>query len=500
MAQITVTTNRIVGHVDRRIFGGFIENEGRAIDGGVYEPGSPLADESGVRTDTRDAIAGLSMPVMRWPGGNFVSAYHWVDGVGPREARPTRWDPAWGAVERNQFGTDEFMAYCRDLGIEPYLCFNMGTGTLDEAMAWLEYCNGTADTTWANLRREHGHPEPYGVRYWGIGNEMWGEFQIGHMTAEEYAAKAKRWALALKRVDPDIELVACGRDGLHGDWDAVVVEALVRYVDWYSLHLYTGSDDHWSNTLQVHQVDRALEHVGALIAAARHRQGVERPVHITYDEWNTWFATRGDRRRDVVVEERHTLSDALAVATYLNIFVRRSDLVKMANIAQVVNVLAPIVTSPDGLLKQAIYYPFAIAAAHTQTLAVDAWADGPEHDHVDEHHDRLAHTVGDLGPFAVLDVAATRSEDGRRLVVSIVNRDPENEQAVSLVLRGSQLAGDAVIRVVSGPHPLATNEWDAPEVVGLREESIPAEGSTLELVLGACSYTQVDVPLRTTDE
>ncbi|WP_420113031.1 alpha-N-arabinofuranosidase [Pseudactinotalea sp.] len=495
MAQITVTTDRVIGQVDRRIFGGFIENEGRAIDGGVYEPGSPFADESGVRTDTRDAIAGLSMPVLRWPGGNFVSAYHWVDGVGPREARPSRWDPAWGAVERNQFGTDEFMTYCADLGTEPYLCFNMGTGTLDEAMAWLEYCNGTEDTHWANLRRQHGREEPYGVTYWGLGNEMWGDFQIGHLTAQEYAAKAKRWALALKRVDPTIQLVACGRDGLQADWDAVVIEALVKYVDWYSMHIYTGSDDHWSNVLQVHQVDRALDYAGALIAGARYRQGVEHPVHITYDEWNTWFATRNDRRRGELVQERHTLSDALAVATYLNIFVRRSDVVKMANLAQVVNVLAPIVTGPDGVLKQAIYHPFAIAAAHTQDLAVDTYVECPSYAHTVEHNDRWKHTVSDLGPFPVLDVAATRSADGTRLVVSVINRDPESEHRISLVLADTALAGNVTVRTISGPHPLATNEWDAPDVVGVQESALDGSGNALELTVGACSYVQIDAPI-----
>lgn len=498
MARITITTDRVVGSVDRRIFGGFIENEGRAIDGGVYEPGSPFADADGIRTDTKEAIAGLHAPVIRWPGGNFVSAYHWVDGVGPKEARPSRWDPAWSAVERNQFGTDEFMTYCADLGVEPYLCFNMGTGTLDEAMAWLEYCNGREDTHWANLRRSHGHEEPYGVRYWGLGNEMWGDFQIGHLTPQEYAAKAKTWALALKRVDPDIELVACGRDGVDGDWDAVVVPHLVRYVDWYSIHLYTGSDDHLTNVLTVQQADRAIRNTAALIASARYQQGVEHPVHITYDEWNTWFATRGDRRRDVVVTERHTTSDAVAVASWLNVFVRNCETVKMANLAQLVNVLAPIVTGPDGVLKQAIYPAIAIAAEHTQPLSVDVWADCARLDHVDQHFDRRQHRVADLGPFPVLDVVATRSEAGDRLVASVLNLDPENEVVVEVELRGAEFAGDATVRQVTGPHPLATNEWDTPDTVGLTERSVPASGPVLKLTLPPCSVTQLDTRLEPT--
>ncbi|MGW5359290.1 hypothetical protein [Actinopolymorpha pittospori] len=195
MARISLDFDRILGRVDPRIFGAFVEHEGRCIYGGIVEEGSPVADSAGFRTDVRRAIEDLQVPVLRWPGGNFVSAYHWQDGIGPKDARPQRFDPAWGAVESNRFGTDEFVTYCELLGAEPYVCLNMGTGTLEEAMAWVEYCNGDLDTDWANRRRHNGRQEPYAVRYWGLGNELWGEFQVGHLSVERYVEKAKQWAL-----------------------------------------------------------------------------------------------------------------------------------------------------------------------------------------------------------------------------------------------------------------------------------------------------------------
>src|SRR6266568_5774991 len=201
VARIAVELDRTLGTVDRRIFGGFIEHLGRCIYGGVYEPGSPMSDARGFRTDVLDKARALQMPLLRWPGGNFVSNYHWTDGVGPAEKRPRRLELAWHDEEPNTFGTDEFMEYCQALGTEPYICLNMGTGTLEEALAWIEYCNGSGNTHWTNLRRANGHPEPYNVHYWGLGNEMYGEWQVGHLTAEEYVAKARSWANALRRLD-----------------------------------------------------------------------------------------------------------------------------------------------------------------------------------------------------------------------------------------------------------------------------------------------------------
>jgi alpha-N-arabinofuranosidase len=404
VARIAVDLDRTLGTTDRRIFGGFIEHLGRCIYGGVFEPGSPLSDEHGFRRDVLDAARPLRMPLLRWPGGNFVSGYHWTDGVGPVEKRPKRLELAWHTVEPNTFGTDEFIEYCRVLDVEPYICLNMGTGTLDEARAWVEYCNGTTDTHWANLRRANGHPEPYNVRCWGLGNEMYGPWQIGHLTADEYVLRAQRWTDALRRTDSTIELVGCGKDGW-SDWDRIVIDGLAGYVNYHSIHIYTGSDDYWSNVLAPHQAERALEVCQALIKRARYLQNVDRQIGIAYDEWNVWFRERGEQSG---LEERYTLADALAIATYLNIFVRHCRSLRIANLAQLVNVIAPIFTSKTGLFLQTIYHPLRLYAEHTQQLALDPVVVCETVEHRDLPDAPRPHRVGDLGPFKVLDVAAGR--------------------------------------------------------------------------------------------
>ncbi|MBO0833253.1 MAG: alpha-N-arabinofuranosidase, partial [Actinobacteria bacterium] len=202
MTRIAIDPRRVLGQVDRNVFGGFVEHLGRCIYGGLYEEGSPLSDDRGFRKDVMSLLRELRMGVLRWPGGNFVSNYHWQDGIGPKDARPPRPELAWGGTESNRFGTDEFLTYCAELGTEPYICLNMGTGTLDEALAWLEYCNGDRPTHWANMRRQNGKSEPYRVKYWGLGNEMYGEWQVGAMSADEYVREATRWARALKFLDP----------------------------------------------------------------------------------------------------------------------------------------------------------------------------------------------------------------------------------------------------------------------------------------------------------
>ncbi|MBO0702912.1 MAG: alpha-N-arabinofuranosidase [Candidatus Dormibacteraeota bacterium] len=489
-AVVRIDPRRTLGSIDRRIFGGFIEHLGRCIYGGVYDPESRLADDRGFRTDVLEAARGLAPPVLRWPGGNFVSGYHWTDGVGPATERPRRWDRAWHAEEPNTFGTDEFMAYCQALGTEPYLCLNMGTGTIEEACAWVEYCNGTGDTHWAAARRRNGHAEPYGVRYWGLGNEMYGEWQLGSLSADEYVREARRWAAALRRTDPSIELISCGRDGL-SDWDRVVVDGLIRHVDHHSIHLYTGSDDYWSNVLAPVWAERALRVCGALIERARHLQRVERPVRIAYDEWNVWFRERAERSG---LEERYTLSDALAVQTFLNVFVRQCRVLSMANLAQLVNVIAPIVTGPDGLFLQTIYHPLRLASTLTREVALDPHVDCATVEYTDPETGPRPHRIGDLGPFGILDVAASRDAGGRHLTVAIVNRALEGVRT-SIELEG-ELHGEVLTHRVGNDDVAARNDFAAPDRVAVRTSRRAAPGGRrLELDLEPHSITYVEASL-----
>jgi alpha-L-arabinofuranosidase len=236
MTRILIDPSHSLGSVDRKVFGGFVEHHGRCIYGGLYEEDSPLADARGFRTDVLDLLRGLRLGVLRWPGGNFVSNYHWTDGIGPKVARPRRPELDWRGEESNTFGTDEFLLYCAELGTEPYICLNMGTGTLEEALAWVEYCDGAGDTAWARRRRQNGRAEPYQVHYWGLGNEMYGDWQVGALSADEYVRTATRWARAIRMLDPQAKLVSCGMHGWN-DWDRVVGDELAPLVDYHSLHI-----------------------------------------------------------------------------------------------------------------------------------------------------------------------------------------------------------------------------------------------------------------------
>ena len=485
VAKIKLDLERTIGTVDPRIFSGFVEHLGRCIYGGIYDEGSALSDAHGFRTDVLDAARSLRMPVLRWPGGNFVSGYHWLDGVGPVDKRPRRMELAWHSEESNRFGTDEFMRYCQALGTDPYICINMGSGTLDEAQAWVEYCNGTSNTYWANLRRENGHSEPHGVKYWGLGNELYGRWQIGAATADDYVRKAIEFAKVMKRTDPNIQLISCGENGW-GDWDRTVIEGLAQYVDFHSIHLYTGSDDYYENVFMPHQADRALRICQALIDRVRYTQRISHPVSVAYDEWNVWFRARG---HETALEERYTLSDALAVATFLNIFIRRCQTVTMANLAQLVNVIAPIFTNRDGLFLQAIYHPLRLLAEHTQAIALDPFVScerlalDPEKEPA-----RRPYRVSDLGPFDLLDVSATRDIAGRAVTLAVVNRDRDRAHATTIDLAETRVAGVAVSEV-NGASPDVANSFDQPSAVAVQERVLDVSGSRFDYTFPAHSVT-----------
>jgi alpha-N-arabinofuranosidase len=403
-------------------------------------------------------------------------------------------DLAWHAEESNRFGTDEFMAFCAAVGAEPYLCVNMGSGTMDEAQAWVEYCNGTGNTEWANRRRGGGHEEPYRVRYWGLGNEMYGPWQIGQKSAADYVTTARQWAKVMTWTDPSIELVSCGDTGV-SDWDETVIPGLAEFVRWHSIHIYTGSDDYWANVLAPHQAERAMRITAALIEKARYQQKISRPIDIAYDEWNVWFRERDGRTG---LEERYTLGDALAVGTYLHGFVRHAKTVKMANLAQLVNVIAPIVTSPDGLFLQSIYHPLRLFADHLGTSALDVHVDGPAYEHADgEGPAPWPHRVGDLSPFPVLDAVATVAAGGS-LMISVVNRSPDTDVTADLRLIGDLAPGaakDATVEEVNAADWTETNSFEHPEAVSVRQGTFPDFADGARHTFPAHSHTVITVPV-----
>ncbi len=491
MTRVTLGPGHEIGQVNRKIFGGFIEHLGRCIYGGIYEEGSPLSDHQGFRADTLALLKELQVSVLRWPGGNFVSNYHWQDGIGPKGSRPARSDLAWGGVEPNRFGTDEFMAYCGALGTEPYICLNMGTGTLKEALAWIEYCNSSRATYWAEKRRLNGQDQPYGVTWWALGNEMWGEGQVGAMSASEYVREATRWARAIKMLDPNVKLVSCGWNGWD-DWDREVIDGMAGLVDLHSIHIYTGSDDYWTNVLQVHQAERAIACTQALIQRAAYVGKLSRWPRIAYDEWNVWYRTS-----DGTLEERYTLADALAVGTYLNIFVRNCSWVQMANLAQLVNAIAPIVTTGGAAVVQPIFYPVMLHANNALSHAIFTHVDGPTVDAPGPRSDsRWPHRFDGLGPFRLVDVAATVDEARHNLSLTIVNRGEQDDE-LEVRLHDFIFEGSSTVQTLTAATGPSLLEVPDVEAVALEKGIETPIGSSLRLRLPAKSFTAVQARLTT---
>ncbi|KAI1815707.1 glycoside hydrolase superfamily [Poronia punctata] len=475
-ALIEIDAAKRLSKIDPMTYGGFTEHMGRCIYGGIYDPGNPLSDSDGFRKDVIDALRELDVPVIRYPGGNFCATYHWQDGIGPREKRPSRPELAWLGTETNQFGTDEFMAWLSVLSkgrpggrVEPYICLNMGTGTLDEALAWVEYCNGTRNTYYANLRRANGHPEPYRVKYWALGNEVWGPWQVEQMTAEDYAKKANQWAKALRLLDPDIVLVLCGQDGTTS-WDHTVLQACVPVVDMHSIHVYTAAGtSHIKNVTAPLAAERAIRIAASQIELARIERGVavsKPPTKICFDEWNVWDPDRAPG--DKGAEETYTLSDALAVAVWLNVFVRQSRYIGMANIAQTVNVISPLMTTEKGIVKQSTWWPLLLFSKymHGWTLAT---------------HVRAGTYNGETFPSWLqgtleegaswLDVSASVDEQGYVNLAVVNINESEDFEVVVKGVEGKKVS----VYTVTAPQVSATNTA-AKEEVSIAESEWNGDG------------------------
>ena len=492
-AQVLVDPRRLHGPIDERIYGQFIEHVGRAVYGGVWDPTSPRADADGYRTDVIDACRGLRPPVLRWPGGNFASGYHWRDGVGPVTDRPTRRDLAWDAVETNRFGTEEFLELCRRLGSEAYLNLNVSTGTVDEAIGWLDYCNGTAPVPEVLLRQGGPHPDPHGVRIWGLGNENYGWWQHGHTTAESYAETAREWAKLLRWSDPNVELVVVGAPD--PDWNWTVLQETARFAEFLSLHFYWhGSEaDIYHSTLagpaaSEHDIVAAY---GMSVAAARARN-LHQPLRIAVDEWGVWSRTakslagattatslmrNGLSARsgiDTRFEEEYDVKDALAVASWLHVMWRHPEKVGLATQAQMVNVIAPVHAQPDALVRHTVYWPLAVARAHARGHALDITVSTSS----EVASGGIPGIPGDALPG--LDVGGTT--DGTALHLSLVNRLRDDDIVVGL----DGLAGDARRIVLTADDPFAGNDIANPERVMPVEDKISLGR---ELVLPPHSHT-----------
>lgn len=487
-ARIKIDTERVIGDIGPMIYGNFIEHLGRCIDGGVFEEKSRLSDGSGYRRDVLDAARKLRVTLLRWPGGNFSSNYHWRDGIGPRDQRPPRLEMAWGTVESNRFGTHEFLEYAERLGTEPYICANLGTGTWTEAQQWVEYCNSAGDTAMTRLRKQNGRAEPWKVKYWGLGNEMDGPWQMGHRSAEDYGKFALEAAKLMKWTDPNVKLIAAGSSnfGAGIDWTAwnrTVLDYLKDHADYLSIHSYFGNpqNDFAGFMATSLDLDERIKISEGVIEAAMSRQTTHRPIYIAWDEWNVWYRARGPEQRGRrILEERYNLEDALVVATLLNSFVNHAHIVKIANMAQLVNVIAPIFSSDDGIFLQTIYYPLQLFANHTRGKAIELFVDSP----------RYKTARFDGVPY--LDASAAW-ENGA-LVLNVVNRHRDQSIEAEVEAQDKQFAGTVAVSEVNGPDIKAENDFNQTAVKTV-ERSITAGGRMLRYSFPPHSFTMLKAGL-----
>jgi alpha-L-arabinofuranosidase len=456
-----------VGQVDPRLFGGFLEHMGRAVYQGVYDPECQHADMNGFRADTLGALQRLNMTAMRYPGGNFSSGYHWADGVGPRQGRPTVRELAWQSIEPNQFGTDEYIQLCRKMGWTPMLTVNMGTGTPEEARNWVEYCNAPAGTRFADLRVASSGIAAHAVKLWCLGNEMDGPWQLGHVPAEHYAIRAQQAAKMMKDVDPGIELVACGSSGVgmstYAEWDRQVLEYMGDFADYVSLHRYVGNHDH--DTLDylaiTNSIDRQIEEIDAVCRFVQAKRHSRKRAYLCFDEWNVWYKNMqmdGDGKfAPHLIEEVYNLEDALVVAGFLHSFIRHADVVKIANLAQIVNVIAPILTRGDEMLIQSTFYPFEMFSKRREGISLRPIVTGPGYEGKAN------------GAVHFIDVSVILN--GAQLHVFITNRSPDSDAPVQIELSDGRIGRLVSAELLTGPDAQASNSFEQSDVIQSRSFS-----------------------------
>ncbi len=487
-ARVKVDTERVVGDIDPLIYGNFIEHLGRCIDGGVFEEKSPLSDSNGFRQDVAEAARKLNVTQLRWPGGNFSSNYHWMDGIGPRDRRPPRLEMAWGTVEGNRFGTHEFLKYSEMIGAQPYICANLGTGTWTEAQQWVEYCNSSEDTAMTRLRKQNGRAEPWKVKFWGLGNEMDGPWQMGHRSAEDYGKFALEAAKLMKWTDPSIKLIAAGSSNYQPGsdwtgWNRTILQFLNQHADYLALHMYVGNEQNdFADFLACSvELDQRLKTAEGIIDAALSGQPGNRKIYIAWDEYNVWYRARGDSERGRrILEERYNLEDALVVATFLSTFVNHAHMVKMANMAQLVNVIAPIFINDKGLFLQTIYHPLQLFAANTKGKALELFVDSPK------YKCRRFDDVPYLNVSAALDNGS--------LVVNAVNRSRDRAIETDFEAQDKQFFGAVAVSEVNGPDIKSENDFDK-TTVKVTERSVAAEPRRFRYSFPPHSYTMLKVKL-----
>jgi alpha-N-arabinofuranosidase len=474
-AVIKVDLDRKISPVDPNIYGAFLEPIRTVVYGSIYDPKSPLADENGFRKDFIQLAKDLHIPVVRWPGGNYVSGYNWEDGIGPKDQRPARLDLAWHQIDSNQMGSDEYVKLCSLIGSENFVCINAGSGTIDQARHWIEYCNYPKGTYYSDLRRKYGNEQPFNVKYWSLGNEIDGPWQIGQKNAEDYCKFALEAAKVMRWVDGSVKFIADGASnyGTNNDWigwDDYVLGHMAGSIDYLSVHRYVrealAGDTSFSGTMSLGlDVDQKVEIIKALIKKATAQTGTKRPVYISFDEWSAGGAT---------------LTGSLMVAQHLNSFIRHADVVKMANITMLSSLVG---NAPEGDYKNALYPAFYLYSNNARGIALDVHADS------EKYSNKIFSDI----PY--LDVTAVLNDTARTLVINVVNRHETSAITSDILLQSGEYAGNATVKEVNGESVTSTNTRTN-EMVTIATKEVKASGNSIKYSFPAHSLTQMLIPVK----
>ena len=479
-AEMILEKDYRISEVDPRLYGSFVEHLGRAVYGGIYEPDHPTADEEGFRGDVASLVKELQIPIVRYPGGNFVSGYNWEDGVGPKHERPRRTELAWRTIETNEVGTNEFASWAKKVNTEVMMAINLGTRGVDAARNFIEYCNHPGGSYYSDLRISHGYKEPHNFKLWCLGNEMDGPWQIGAKTAYEYGRLALESAKVMRGIDPSIELVACGSSGrgmpTFAEWEATVLDLTYDEVDYVSLHTYYGNRDQDTANFLARSLDmdQFIHSVIAICDYVKAKKKSNKEIHLSFDEWNVWFhSNEADRKIEPwsiappQLEDIYTLEDALLVGSMLMSLLRRADRVKIACQAQLVNVIAPIMTETGGAAwRQTIFYPFMHASLFGRGTVLQPVITSDRYD------------SKDFTDVPYLDSIAVLSEAEDELTVFAVNRNLEGGLDFACHLRGFE--GFQIVEHITLTHDdlKATNTAMQPENV------VPKPNGNAQLEVG----------------
>ncbi|WEK61030.1 MAG: alpha-N-arabinofuranosidase [Candidatus Microbacterium colombiense] len=499
-ARLAIDPHFTVGDINRRLFGSFVEHLGRCVYGGIYEPGHATADADGFRGDVKELVKELGVSTIRYPGGNFISGYRWEDGVGPRTERPRRLDLAWHSIETNEIGLDEFAGWADGIGSELMYAVNLGTRGIESALDVLEYTNVASGTFWSEKRIANGKKDPYNVRMWCLGNEMDGPWQVGHSTAHEYGRLAVKTARAMRMIDPDLELVACGSSSASmptfGEWERVVLEETYDEVDFISCHAYyePKGGDYESFLASAVDMDRFIE---AVVATADHVKALRRSdktLNISFDEWNVWYQSRFNDVEKItdandwpiaprLLEDSYSVIDAVVFGNLLISLLRHADRVTAASLAQLVNVIAPIMTEPNGKSwRQTTFFPFAITSRLARGRALEVRLEAPTYE------------TSAYGDVSLVDAVATHDEESGDTAIFLVNRSLTEEVTVQVDVSRLGAVSVTSAQTLQDDDIHARNTIDDPERVGMQENtSAQVDGGVISITLPAVSWTAVTV-------